>query len=375
MGHGGDRALGAQVSMGRGRQRTDHAVAAPRLGASAAAQAGHNEPCGLVVVCHFFTIESYNGRRDAFLNPKSGRDSLVDPRPLQPIQHDWHLRRLPQRTERRAQCRRVVALPPRLAASSAGGTGPSARLPARCRLFPLSGASVSRPAPDDRCCSAGAAGAASPRRRTSPPQRQWHRKPAATLAVHPTLGQGAVGASASNHQPRLHSQRLLGQAKVDSQMHHGVHRPVSHQLHVAVDQRDPLLDNPEAQLRIIAAAPGLRIHFDEPLAPAYEGRLCWIWDRMAQQAVRSGAELVLLIGDDVSLETRGWQAEVEEEFAAVARQRSLPFGAACVALRDRSFPAFPTFPVMHRFHLEVRTAAATTIASNANMPPYFSAST
>jgi len=57
MGHGGDRALGALVSMGRGRQRTDHAVAAPRLGASAAAQAGHNEPCGLIVVCHFSTIE------------------------------------------------------------------------------------------------------------------------------------------------------------------------------------------------------------------------------------------------------------------------------------------------------------------------------
>jgi len=63
MGHGGDCALGAQVSMGRGRQRTDHAVAAPRLGASAAAQAGHNEPCGLIVVCHFSTIELlYKGK-------------------------------------------------------------------------------------------------------------------------------------------------------------------------------------------------------------------------------------------------------------------------------------------------------------------------
>ena len=57
MGHGGDCALGAQVSMSRGRQRTDHAVAAPRLGASAAAQAGHNEPCRLIVVCHFSAIE------------------------------------------------------------------------------------------------------------------------------------------------------------------------------------------------------------------------------------------------------------------------------------------------------------------------------
>jgi hypothetical protein len=123
-------------------------------------------------------------------------------------------------------------------------------------------------------------------------------------------------------------------------------------IHVAHDLRDPLLDSPCTRERIKAAAKGLRVCFLPPLPPAYEGKPCWIWNRMAQSAAAGGADCFILLGDDVALEMRGWQAEVEDEFADVAHQRRLPLGAPCVALQDRRFSAFPTFPVVHRFHLD-----------------------
>jgi hypothetical protein len=35
------------------------------------------------------------------------------------------------------------------------------------------------------------------------------------------------------------------------------------------------------------------------------------------------------------------------------QERQLPFGFACIAIRDETFPGFPTFPVMHRLHLTI----------------------
>ena len=125
------------------------------------------------------------------------------------------------------------------------------------------------------------------------------------------------------------------------------------ELRVGVDIRDPVLDNDKARRRISAMAahdaPVLDVVFEEPLPPAFEGKLCWIWGRMAKKAVDAGADYVVLIGDDVELLTPGWQREVEIEFSKISARTGLPLGAACVALRDASFPAFPTFPVVHRF--------------------------
>jgi len=128
------------------------------------------------------------------------------------------------------------------------------------------------------------------------------------------------------------------------------------ELRIALDVRDPVLDNQKARQRFFSMvadkAPAVSVMFEEPLPPAYEGKLCWIWGRMARNAVDSGADFILLIGDDVELLTPGWQYEIEMEFSKISALTGLPLGAACVALRDESFPAFPTFPVVNRFHLE-----------------------
>lgn len=50
---------------------------------------------------------------------------------------------------------------------------------------------------------------------------------------------------------------------------------------------------------------------------------------------------------------QGWKAEIEGRFTSIASTRGLPLGCACVAFRDTSFPVFPTFPVIHKVHMEV----------------------
>lgn len=69
----------------------------------------------------------------------------------------------------------------------------------------------------------------------------------------------------------------------------------------------------------------------------------------------AGAELFVLLGDDVIMHEHAWQQDVEEQFAAIVVRSDgkLPFGFGCVAIRDKSFPCFPTFPVIHRTHLEI----------------------
>lgn len=75
-------------------------------------------------------------------------------------------------------------------------------------------------------------------------------------------------------------------------------------------------------------------------------------DLHVQHPVHS-ADLVVLLGDDVRLLSRGWADQIEAQFREVAARTGLPFGVGCVCFRDRSFEVFPTFPVIHRSHFDV----------------------
>jgi LPS sulfotransferase NodH len=125
-------------------------------------------------------------------------------------------------------------------------------------------------------------------------------------------------------------------------------------VHIAIDLRDPVLDNDEARARLRALMSLLgEVDFAPSLPPAYQGAICWIWDLLAKRAVAAGADLFVLLGDDITMHHDDWQADVEQCFAEAASERGMPFGCACVAIRDRAFPNFPTFPVLHRLHLDV----------------------
>lgn len=125
-------------------------------------------------------------------------------------------------------------------------------------------------------------------------------------------------------------------------------------VYVGIDLNDPLYDNEEAKMRIRSMLSELdAVDFSPPLVPAYQGALCWIWAKLALRAVEDGADLFVLLGDDLTLLNDEWQPDVEDRFDEIATERQLPFGCACVAIRDETFGCFPTFPVIHRLHMEV----------------------
>lgn len=69
--------------------------------------------------------------------------------------------------------------------------------------------------------------------------------------------------------------------------------------------------------------------------------------------MEDGCTFMVLLGDDIRLKSSGWKREIEDEFEEVAASTCFPLGVACVAFRDMSFSVFPTFPVIHRRHLEI----------------------
>ena len=124
-------------------------------------------------------------------------------------------------------------------------------------------------------------------------------------------------------------------------------------VHVAIDRDDPVYDVPEAHVELRKCFAGLTVQVEDSLPPAFQGKLCWIWARLASTAVNCGSDFFILLGDDVLLHSDNWQDEVEAQFSLVSVECQLPFGVACVAVKDLSFACFPTFPVMHRMHLDI----------------------
>ena len=90
--------------------------------------------------------------------------------------------------------------------------------------------------------------------------------------------------------------------------------------------------------------------------PVYNGSLCWIWEKLAKTAVDEKFDFFILLGDDVEINDN-WQQEVLNCFCGFALQQQhryqYPFGFGCVAIKDKSFPVFPTFPVIHRTHFDI----------------------
>ncbi len=125
-------------------------------------------------------------------------------------------------------------------------------------------------------------------------------------------------------------------------------------VYVAVDQFDVFYDRDDTRARVEALFKedvGASAVVWRVLRSHYRGKVCRIWDDLARSAVDDSCCFTLLVGDDVRFRTPGWKREVEAQFERVAARTGLPYGTACVAFRDETFPVFPTFPVVHSSHL------------------------
>ncbi|KAK0475493.1 NAD-dependent epimerase/dehydratase [Armillaria novae-zelandiae] len=84
------------------------------------------------------------------------------------------------------------------------------------------------------------------------------------------------------------------------------------------------------------------------------GHVCSLWRHCARAAYGDPTvTYFVLMGDDVEILDEGWMAKIHSSFLSISRERCTPFGFGCVAFKDLSFPGMPTFPVVHRTHLDI----------------------
>ena len=117
---------------------------------------------------------------------------------------------------------------------------------------------------------------------------------------------------------------------------------------VGIDIDDPVFSPEKARARIEAMIPCQKVVFVN-IQPNMYGHVCKIWNHLAKKAAN---DYIVLLGDDIELLDHGWQDRIASAFAKVSKEQNLPHGAACVAMSDVSFPGFPTFPVIHRWHMQ-----------------------
>ncbi|KAI6105407.1 glycosyltransferase family 2 protein [Pisolithus sp. B1] len=83
------------------------------------------------------------------------------------------------------------------------------------------------------------------------------------------------------------------------------------------------------------------------------GHVCAIWRQCAERAMKDKCDYFVLMGDDVVLEDEGWMRHVHAGFLGISERQHVPNGFGCVAFTDITFPGFPTFPIIHRTHMDI----------------------
>ncbi|OCH85038.1 NAD-dependent epimerase/dehydratase [Obba rivulosa] len=124
-------------------------------------------------------------------------------------------------------------------------------------------------------------------------------------------------------------------------------------VYLAVDSDDEFLWKPDGSSKAgdVLQAHSLAhvtIRCDFP-----RGHVCDLWRHCAFRAWEDGCDYFTLMGDDVILEDPNWMSSVHKAFRELSSEENVPRGFGCVAFTDISFPGMPTFPVIHRTHMDI----------------------
>ncbi|KAF8554459.1 glycosyltransferase family 2 protein [Imleria badia] len=128
-------------------------------------------------------------------------------------------------------------------------------------------------------------------------------------------------------------------------------------VYLAIDHDDPLLlrSDDKTDMNVAEAVLASQNICDVAIQICNHppGHVCAIWRQVAKKAWEDGCDYFVLMGDDVVLKDEGWIRDAHAEFAEIAHRAGAPHGLGCVAFTDTSFPGMPTFPIIHRTHLNI----------------------
>ncbi|CAG8485352.1 11544_t:CDS:2 [Dentiscutata heterogama] len=83
------------------------------------------------------------------------------------------------------------------------------------------------------------------------------------------------------------------------------------------------------------------------------GFICKIWHDLAIDAYNQTCDYIVLLGDDIIIESTNWMSKIHEEFMKISNEKKVPCGFGIVAFTELTFPGFPTFPVMSRLNIDI----------------------
>jgi len=128
--------------------------------------------------------------------------------------------------------------------------------------------------------------------------------------------------------------------------------PFRFAIYLSIDHDDHFLLGPEQRAEAALREAG-DIDVVTIVANHEKGHVCAHWRDCAQRAFKDGCDYFILLGDDVTLKDEGWMRKIQEEFKRFENEKGVPFGFGCVVFTDTTFPGMPTFPVVHRTHMEI----------------------
>lgn len=123
-----------------------------------------------------------------------------------------------------------------------------------------------------------------------------------------------------------------------------------YRVYLVVDHDDSFLEQSKAET--LLREKGIR-DITTLICSQPRGHVCALWRESAERAWRDGCDYLVLMGDGVELLDEGWMRNVHSEFASIATAEDVTHGIGCVAFTDTTFPGMPTFPVIHRTHMDI----------------------
>ncbi|KAF7799107.1 hypothetical protein EIP86_010337 [Pleurotus ostreatoroseus] len=133
---------------------------------------------------------------------------------------------------------------------------------------------------------------------------------------------------------------------------HGEEAKFHIRVYLAIDHDDALLqDDPKRAEMTLIKAGITDVRTLECNLP--KGHVCSLWRLCARRAYEDDCDFYALLGDDVVFQDDNWLSSIHNEFAKIAEDEGVPIGFGCVAFTDTTFPGMPTFPVLHRIHLDI----------------------
>ncbi|KAF8698896.1 GDP-mannose 4,6 dehydratase, partial [Rhizoctonia solani] len=127
-------------------------------------------------------------------------------------------------------------------------------------------------------------------------------------------------------------------------------------IYLAIDDDDDYLlpspGNSDGPAESILRAHGFSKIFTT-VSRRQKGHVCALWRDTARLAYEHTCDYYVLMGDDIELLDEGWMRTIHQRFQTLSDESGGPPGFGCVAFTDITFPGMPTFPVVHRTHMDI----------------------